>query len=407
MEENTPSPVAIIARQPILDRDCQLYAYELLFRRNPQDLNANLDDLPADVATSRVINYTFLELGIERVAGDHIVFINLTRSFILNDDPIPAARNKVVLELLEDIEADDELLEGLRKLKTRGYTIALDDFIFHESLRPLLELATIVKVDIQALSKQSLHEHVQVLREYPVKLLAEKVETRADYKLCHQLGFDYFQGFFFCEPDIIEARPVPRHKLTVLELINKLQQPDLDFEDIETIVSRDAGMTYKLLRLLNSAALALPNKVESIQQGLILLGFDAIKTWVTLIAMSDIEAAPRGLLDHSLLRAKLCESLSAHYHCNAQSGFMVGLLSSIDAMLGHPMPDIIETLPLSEAVKQALIQNEGELGQLLSDVLLYERGLWDKMNNMPVTLEQLGQHYLQAMTWATTAREII
>src|SRR5690606_10973914 len=122
--------------------------------------------------------------------------------FILNDDPIPAARNKVVLELLEDIEVDDELLEGLRKLKTRGYTIALDDFIFHESLRPLLELATIVKVDIQALSKQSLHEHVQVLREYPVKLLAEKVETRADYKLCHQLGFDYFQGFFFCEPDI-------------------------------------------------------------------------------------------------------------------------------------------------------------------------------------------------------------
>lgn len=407
MEENTPSPVAIIARQPILDRDCQLYAYELLFRRNPQDLNANLDDLPADVATSRVINYTFLELGIERVAGDHIVFINLTRSFILNDDPIPAARNKVVLELLEDIEVDDELLEGLRKLKTRGYTIALDDFIFHESLRPLLELATIVKVDIQALSKQSLHEHVQVLREYPVKLLAEKVETRADYKLCHQLGFDYFQGFFFCEPDIIEARPVPRHKLTVLELINKLQQPDLDFEDIETIVSRDAGMTYKLLRLLNSAALALPNKVESIQQGLILLGFDAIKTWVTLIAMSDIEAAPQGLLDHSLLRAKLCESLSAYYHCNAQSGFMVGLLSSIDAMLGHPMPDIIETLPLGEAVKQALIQNEGELGQLLSDVLLYEIGLWDKMNNMPVTLEQLGQHYLQAMTWATTAREII
>ncbi|KKM25215.1 hypothetical protein LCGC14_1597270, partial [marine sediment metagenome] len=194
----------VIARQPIFDRQYQTYAYELLFRNNSEDNAANFDQFDGDLATTKVINYSFLEFGIDNLIGNHLAFVNLTRNFILNGDPLPFAGDRVVLEVLEDIEVDDELITAVRKLAHHGYHIALDDFIFHESLRPLLEVASIVKVDILSLSEAALREHVEILKTYPVKLLAEKVETKAEFELCFELGFEYFQGYFFCRPNIVE-----------------------------------------------------------------------------------------------------------------------------------------------------------------------------------------------------------
>lgn len=396
----------VIARQPIFDRDYRVYAYELLFRANRNDQCANVTENTADLATSRVINYAFLELGIERVIGKHVAFINLTRSFILDDEPIPASQGKVVLEVLEDIEVDEELLEGIRRLKTKGYTIALDDFIYHESLKPLVELASIIKVDILAINEQQLREHVTELRKYNVTLLAEKVETQADYQLCFDLGFDYFQGFFFCQPDIIEDSPVPDNQLTRLQLINKLQDPDVDFDDVEAIIRKDVGLTYKLLRLLNSAALALPRKIESIREGLILLGLKAIKTWTTLMVMSEMDFVPKELLDSTLIRAKMCESLSPAYQCGEENSFMVGLFSTIDAILDRPMASIIDPMPLSEVTKQALTLREGPLGSMLTDIIHYEQGQWDKLSDTPLSLEQFSEHYIAATEWAIKAGEV-
>jgi EAL and modified HD-GYP domain-containing signal transduction protein len=407
MSDSDNFSAAIIARQPILNRECELIAYELLFRRNSQDKNADLSEMSADIATSRVINYAFLELGIERVIGDHVAFINLTRAFILNDEPIPASQNKVVLELLEDIEVDDELLEGLRRLRASGYTIALDDFVFNDSLKPLVALASIVKIDILALSTDQLREHVQLLRQYDLKLLAEKVETQEAFDLCVELGFDYFQGFFFCKPDIIEDKPIPVRQQTVLDLIQRLQSPDTEFEDIERIISNDAGLTYKLLRLLNSAALALPRQIDSIREGLVRLGLKSITTWTTLIAMSEINYKPRELLDYSLVRAKMCESLASAYGCSAEGGFIVGLFSTIDAMLDRRMEDVIDPLPLSETTKQALKARSGPLGILLSDVLDYEQGRWDEISEQYASLEQLSKHYMLASEWTINTKKAI
>lgn len=407
MSDSDNFSAAIIARQPILNRECELIAYELLFRRNSQDKNADLSEMSADIATSRVINYAFLELGIERVIGDHVAFINLTRAFILNDEPIPASQNKVVLELLEDIEVDDELLEGLRRLRASGYTIALDDFVFNDSLKPLVALASIVKIDILALSTDQLREHVQLLRQYDLKLLAEKVETQEAFDLCVELGFDYFQGFFFCKPDIIEDKPIPVRQQTVLDLIQRLQSPDTEFEDIERIISNDAGLTYKLLRLLNSAALALPRQIDSIREGLVRLGLKSITTWTTLIAMSEMNYKPKALLDYSLVRAKMCESLASAYGCSAEGGFIVGLFSTIDAMLDRRMEDVIDPLPLSETTKQALKARSGPLGILLSDVLDYEQGRWDEISEQYASLEQLSKHYMLASEWTINTRKAI
>lgn len=408
MTQTTNSASAVvIARQPVFDRHYQIYGYELLFRAAGHHPKADLSLFSADVATSRVINYAFLELGIDRVIGKHIAFINLTRSFILNDEPIPASQNKVILEVLEDIDVDSELLEGIRRLKQQGYLIALDDFVYHESLKPLIELASIVKVDVLDLDEDTLREHVAELRQYDVKLLAEKVETLTDYQLCYELGFDYFQGFFFCRPDVIHDSPIPDNQLVLLQIIQKLQEPDVEFKDIELLISKDAGLSYKLLRLLNSAALSLPRQINSIREGLVILGLKAIKTWTTLIVMSEIDYQPKELLDCSLIRAKMCESLAAAYDCSAESGFLVGLFSTIDAMLDRPMATIIDPLPLSEATKQALNNKWGDLGSLLQHVIYYEQGQWDEISNEQVTLEQFSDVYIDAAEWALKTKQAI
>lgn len=407
MNISSERPQVVIARQPIFDRDYNIFAYELLFRSTSDADVADFSAFSGDTATSRVINYTFLELGIERVIGKHTAFINLTRNFILSDDPVPASQNKVVVEILEDIIVDDELLDGIKTLVKQGYTIALDDFIFHESLRPLVELASIIKVDILALDENALREHAKILREYDVKLLAEKVETRAHYELCVALGFDYFQGFFFCRPDNIQDKPIPDNQLVLVQLIKKLQEPDVDFEDIEDLISKDPGLTYKLLRLLNSAAIAMPRKIDSIREGLVILGLKAIKTWTNLIIMSELQSVPKELLYQALIRAKMGALLAPHYNCSEESSFLVGIFSTMDAMLNRPMTTVIEPLYLSDTTKLALIHRKGGLGELLKDIELYERGLWSELNHAKVSLDELSQRYVEATEWAIKAKEVI
>ncbi len=389
----------IIARQAIFDKDLNVYAYELLFRSDNQQVDSGVVDAFGDEATSRVINHTFMELGIERVIGHHLAFVNLTRNFLLSDDPLPFAHDRVVLEILEDIVPDNELIAATQKLVDRGYTIALDDFVFNEALRPLIHLAQIIKIDLLAFSEQALTEQVTLLKQENVKLLAEKVETQAQFKLCQKLGFDYFQGYFFSRPVIIEDKPIPESQLNLLSIIAKLQNPNVEFDDIEQLISQDVGLTYKLLRLLNSAAVGLPKKIETIKQGLVILGFKAINTWTTLIALNEMKSIPSELMANTLIRAKMCEQLATHYNCIAETGFLVGLFSTIDAIMSHPMDELLKSLPLNSDIKQALSGRLGNLGEMLNTTIYYEEGSWDEINVEQVSLKQLGDLYINATEW--------
>jgi len=399
MSDSLLNNAPIIARQAIFDKDLNVYAYELLFRSDNQQIESGVIDSFGDEATARVINHTFMELGIERVIGNHLAFVNLTRNFILTDDPLPFAQDRVVLEILENIVVDDELITAIRKLVDQGYIIALDDFIFNESLRPLVQLAEIIKIDLLAFSEQALKEQVTLLKQQNVKLLAEKVETQEQFQLCKKLDFDYFQGYFFSRPTIIEDKPIPESQLNLLSIIARLQDPNVKFEDIEQLISQDVGLTYKLLRLLNSAAIGLPRKIESIKQGLVILGLKAIKTWTTLIALNTMQTITPELISNTLIRAKMCEQLAPHYNCSAETGFLVGLFSNIDAMLAHPMDELLKSLPLNNDIKQALSSGLGNLGELLQIVIHYEQGLWDQVNTIQVSLEQLGKLYVNATEW--------
>src|SRR5262244_1494198 len=252
-----------VGRQPIYTPQLDVFAYELLFRRGEMQ-HADVTD--GNQATAHVLVNTFLELGLDTLVGSKRAFVNLTRDFLLQDYSLVFPADRVALEVLEDVAVDTDLLEALRNLSAQGYTIALDDFFYQEHLRPLVELADIIKIDVLASGRTTVAEQVELLRQYDVQLLAEKVETQDDFTYYNTLGFEYFQGYFFCRPDVVKGQRLPTNRLIILELLAKLQNPGTTFRELEALISRDVSLSYKVLRAANAAMFTRARKVESIQQ---------------------------------------------------------------------------------------------------------------------------------------------
>lgn len=391
-------PDVFVGRQPIYDRGLEVVAYELLFRSSEGNQAGVLD---GDLATSQVLHNTFVEIGLDTIVGQKLAFVNFTRGFILQDYTTIFPARRVVVEILEDITVDAELITAVRALSAQGYTIALDDFVFRDYLRPLVEIADIIKVDILALDRPTLQENVTQLRQFNVRLLAEKVETRNDFNICCDLGFDYFQGYFLCRPDIVRGQRSPANRLASLRLLAKLQDPETEFDELEEIISRDVSLSYKLLRLINAAIYGLPKKVESIRQALLLLGTKFITSWVSVIALTGVSDKPQELMVTALIRGKMCELLAqAMQSAGKEVYFTIGLFSVLDAMLDTPMPEVLKLLPLAEEVSGALLHHEGLGGQTLHCVLAYERGNWDEVICPGLDRRRIKDAYLQAIAWA-------
>ena len=252
-----------VGRQPIFDTKLRVHGYELLYRSAEQS-NSSAGMISGEQATTSTIINTFVEIGLDRLVRDRFAFINLTEEFLLRENKIPFSPKQVVLEILEDIPVTPELINATQRLVDAGYIIALDDYIFNPSHAPLIELAKIIKIDLMALTKQELQEHVKKLKEYDVKLLAEKVETADEFVHCRDLGFDYFQGYFLSKPQIIKGKRLPANKFTILNLLSVLHDPDSDPEDLAEAINTDVATSYKLLKLINSAAFNLRSEIESI-----------------------------------------------------------------------------------------------------------------------------------------------
>ena len=395
-----------LARQPIFDNNLALFAYELLFHSN-QTNQSGVDDINDDSAISQVINHSFLEFGIERVLGEKLGFINLTRAFLTGKTLFPFGHKNIVLEVLKDIEIDDEIVQSVADFLEHGFTIALDDFIYHEDLKPLVDVADIIKIDLLALTDEELAEHVNILKGFGVKLLAEKVETEAQFQRCKELGFDYYQGYFFCKPTIIDDKPLPDNKIAALHLLSELQRADINITEIDGLIKQDVSLSFKLLRCLNYASFALPKRVLSLKQAVIYLGLDAVKSWATIIAFSNIDTpASTELLTTALVRAKMAELLAPAFGCNSETAFMLGLFSVSDALFNKPMQELLTPLPIADTIKLALLDAEGPLGKLLMFVRTHERG---SLTVMPKSLSipDINQAFITATDWANHSLETI
>jgi EAL and modified HD-GYP domain-containing signal transduction protein len=388
-----------IGRQPIYTRQFDVFAYELLFRSGEMQ-HAHVTD--GNQATAHVLVNTFLELGLDTLVGSKRAFVNVTRDVLLQDCSLAFPADRVVLEVLEDVTADDDVLAALRSLSAQGYTIALDDFFYEEHLRPLVELADIIKIDVLASDRTTVAEQVELLRHYDVQLLAEKVETQEDFTYCKILGFEYFQGYFFCRPDVVKGQRSPTNRLMILELLARLQSPGTTFRELEAIISRDVSLSYKVLRAANAAIYSQARKVKSIHQALRLVGLTAMTNIVSLFLLANLDDKPHELLTTAMVRAKMCEQLAKSMQQeNSATFFTVGLLSVLDAFMDRPMSDILPALPLADEIVEALLAHEGTLGATLHCVLAYERGDWEAVHDLGCRRHLLVKTYLEALMWAT------
>lgn len=394
-----------VGRQPIYDSKLNVVAYELLFRRYA---TGNADVVDGDQATSQVILNSFMEIGLDRLVGDEKAFINLTRSFILEKYPIPMFQNRIVLEVLEDITIDDELIDALRDLSERGFKIALDDVVNPEDIRSLLDIANIVKLDVIDMDEQSIKEKAVFLRNYDIQMLAEKIETHEVFELCKELGFEYFQGYFLSKPNVVEGQRLPAARLNILLLLSRIRTPGIEFREVEEIIRQDVSLSYKLLRLINSAFYTKHSEIKSIRQALTFLGLRQIQDWVSLIFLSQIEDKPRDLMTTAMIRAKMCEILGLSLNKNISDiSFTVGLFSVLDALLDMPLKEILSSLPLTDDVSSALLQHKGQLGEILHTVIAYERGNWEDALSLNLDPEVLKDAYLKAIAWAAEIEKLL
>ena len=366
-----------IGRQAIFDRKMATYAYELLYRENDSG-SVNVTD--GEMASSRVMLNAFMEIGLENIVGPHLAFINLTRSFFTDEPHIPFEKDQIVLEILEDIEVDQQLVDIVAKLAADGYCIALDDYEFEPHWDPLLPYVSIIKVEVPAVDPQRVEELVRQLRKHNVKLLAEKIETQEEHQLYLDLGFDYFQGYYFSRPQVIKGKRLEENQLIILQLLASLNDPKITVDKLERLIAQDAALSYKILRHINSAAVALPRKLDRIGEAVVYLGLQQLRTWANLIVLSQVGDKPQELLYSALVRACMCEQLIQRSHRgDAQAAYSAGLLSTLDLLLSSPMEEIMQELPVSDEIKDAILTHEGPMGEAISCVLAYESQQWEKI----------------------------
>ncbi len=389
-----------VGRQPIFDGKLNVYAYELLYRAAEKSSSSKGMVSGDDATTTTIIN-TFVEIGLDKLVRGKLAAINLTEKFLLEENQLPFTPKQVILEILEDVPVTPALIEAVQKLVNEGYVIALDDYLYNPAHKPLLELASIVKIDLLALDKKQLLEHVNVLKQFNVKLVAEKIETPEEFIFCRDLGFDYFQGYFLSRPQIISAKSLPTNRLTVLNLLAVLHNPDSDADDLSEAINTDVTTSYKLLKLINSAAFNLNRNIESIQQGVLLLGRRKLMSWASMLSMSSLSDRPAEILRTAMIRAKMCELLAEKITVTDPEGyFTVGLFSALDLLLQQPLPKLLEPLPLSKDVIDALLYHKGLMGKVLTCVLAYEISDWENVPLEPLSSDEIFVANIEAVTWA-------
>tara|TARA_R110001592_G_scaffold137324_1_gene355237 strand:+ start:22390 stop:23607 length:1218 start_codon:yes stop_codon:yes gene_type:complete len=366
----------LLARQPIYNTDKEVIGYELLFRENSNIPTVGIFD--GNRATSRVLLSLFTESDISTITHGLPAFINFTSELIHNPplfDP-----KSMIIEVLEDICITEKIVSSLKKLKAKGYTLALDDYVMDEKYKPILEIVDIIKLELPEMDDDVLVKTIQNLKKYDVKILAEKIETPELFNRCKELGCDMFQGYFLAKPEIIKGKKIAASKMAVLSLIAEIQSPVIDMNGLSKIISRDPALSYKLLKLINSAAFKRSNTIDSIHKAVTLLGLDKIKSWASLLALSKLDDKPESLHYIALVRALMCEKLAEFIQLDSKNRFYtVGLLSCLDAFFDQELTEIIKHISLDAAVNDALLSYKGCAGLALHTTLNFEKSQWHKI----------------------------
>ncbi len=409
---DTHSSQIFLGRQPILGREQQLLAYELLFREGPIFTSNRAEIIDPSQATATVIANAFTELSANETLGPYRGYINVDQEFLFNDLIEALPPKIVVLEILETVKPTPEVIARCRQLCEKGFSLAIDDVIeIDDSYRPLLELAEIIKVDVLGMDAARLTELVRQLKPFGKKLLAEKVESAEQVDLCKRLGFELFQGYYFAKPAIIVGKKLNPSQIALLRLLGLVLQ-DAETHEIENAFKVEPGLTVNMLRLTNSVGSGLTTRITSLRHAITILGRRQLQRWLQLLIYTNPKGGGQSdnpLLQLAATRGRLMELLSDRISPRnrefADQGFMVGIMSLMPALLGVPIEEILAQLPVSQRVQMALIDRTGQHGQLLQLAEATEQTdpavLAEALQRVPgINLEFLEDSLTQALYWA-------
>lgn len=387
------------ARQPMFNQQLEVCGYELYFRSAGDRQVAGDSD---DQATSQVIVNAFVDSSADRLLGAQPAFLNLGEGLLRSGAISVLPPDRVVLEVVGGTEIDDDLDKAVRGLKHRGFRIAVDASEQWHMDR-LLDAADFVAVDIRDRTTSELAQTVQIVREMgKAQLIATRIESHEEFESCKKAGFDFFQGYFLCRPKTIVGRAAQAHKTTLMQLLVAVNNPAATVNQLEAVIQNDVGMTYRLLKLINSAFYRVPRQVTSIRQALTLLGLRQTRQWLSLMALAGIDDKPTEVFNIAMVRGKMCELLATATHePNAERFFMGGLFSVLDAMMDRPIEDLVRELPLSDDVLAALLRREGAIGRSINCVVAQEQCKLEQVSYPGLDEFQVQECYLDAIAWAT------
>ncbi|NMF05312.1 EAL and HDOD domain-containing protein [Clostridium beijerinckii] len=394
-----------VARQPIFNRKNEVVAYELLFRNGQNNFYNNAN---GDEATLKVIANTFYTFDFKDITDNKKAFINFTEELIKKEIATILPKEYVVIEILENIEPNDEIVDACKRLKKRGFILALDDFVFHTKYIKLIEIADIIKIDFRITTggeRKKVFELKKINNK--IKFLAEKVENKDEYDEALKLGYSYFQGYYFSKPIVLSRKNIPTNKDTAIKILKLINKDDFDFNKLEELIIKDLGLSYKIIKLINSSAYCLKNEVRSIRYAIALLGRKEIIKWLYVVLLNDLkENNTDELIKVSLQRAKLCELICnmSEYKNNVYSAYMVGLFSVMDAILNCSIEVILKELYIDDEIKEGLIEKDNFLNKILKLAINYEKGQWENVEfytkEIGVNDNKLTEAYIDAIKWA-------
>lgn len=391
-----------VARQPIFDRWEGVVGYELLFR---DDISNVFRAIDGDVASRSVLDGS-LTLGLDLLCDGPKGFVNCTRDALVKDYVTLLPRDRTVVEILPSVVADEPVLEACRRLRQGGYRLALDDFAPGDPRQPLISVVHLLKVDFRRLSETECHQLTQQYAPLGLSLAATKIETREEFDTALAMGYEYFQGYFFCRPAMLSTGEIPASTMHYLRLLKVSQKPLLDYKELEQLIKSDLSLCYRLLRYLHSSV-TFADGITSIHHALALLGEQNIRKWISLVASIGAgEDRNREMVLLSLVRARFCELLSSRLRISSTDLFLTGLLSGIDGLLGLPLAEVLKQLPIACHVKEALLGKSANnrLRRVYELMLAYEAGDWASCSwiarRLNLTENQVAHIYYQSLQWA-------
>lgn len=402
-QENTPSgPKVFIARQPIFDRTKNVYAYELVYR---SDNKADVMSENGDHSALKVIANSLM-IGLQKLTQGKRAFISFNRRLLLGNMPHFFPSEILGIEIQDAVEPEEPVLKICTRLKKNGYLIILDNFTYREEYQPWIDLADVIKIDFKMTLPAEVKKIIQKINSPHIKFMAYKIDSQAEFDEAFELGFSYFQGYFFQSPSFIFSPELPGYKVNYLSILKKLYDPESDMSELEPIIKRDVSITYKLLRFINSAAFGFKVAIRSVHHAMMLLGKREIKRWLTIIVMSGIgHEKPMELMNTAVIRARFCELIGTGFSIldHPSDLFLIGMFSMADAFLDKPIAEVLEDLPLEDHIKSVLLGAESQSGDILKLVKAFEKADWENVTLFSKQLdfneEKLADLYLDAVEW--------